>query len=141
MMNTGIHVHIISVHQSTDEGLAVTKTNTYAFILAVGTVDNIESAVVVCDQRVLTVANEMVLSAVLLLLGIHFVYNIEYNPVVREVFEFLQEKLLGIPLPSGKKTSVSYSNLYRSLNCIENKMSSDCDDVSDDEATQLCELV
>ena len=99
-------------------------------------------AVVVCDQRVLTVAVEMVLSAVLLLLGIHFVYNIEYNPVVREVFEFLQEKLLGIPLPSGKKTSVSYSNLYRSLNCIENKMSSDSDDdVSDDEATQLCELV
>ena len=95
----------------------------------------------VCDQRVLTVAVEMVLSAVLLLLGIHFVYNIEYNPVVREVFEFLQEKLLGIPLPSGK-TSVSYSNLYRSLNCIENKMSSDSDDdVSDDEATQLCELV
>lgn len=140
MMNTGIHVHIISVHQSTDEGLAVTKTNTHAFILAVGTVDNIESAVVVCDQRVLTVAVEMVLSAVLL--GIHFVYNIEYNPVVREVFEFLQEKLLGIPLPSGKKTSVSYSNLYRSLNCIENKMLSDSDDdVSDDEATQLCELV
>ena len=94
----------------------------------------------VCDQRVLTVAVEMVLSAVLL--GIHFVYNIEYNPVVREVFEFLQEKLLGIPLPSGKKTSVSYSNLYRSLNCIENKMLSDSDDdVSDDEATQLCELV
>ena len=66
----------------------------------VGTVDNIESAVLVCDQRVLTVAVEMVLlSGVLLLLGIHFVYNIEYNPVVCEVFEFLQEKLLCIPLP------------------------------------------
>ena len=96
----------------------------------------------VCDQRVLTVAVEMLLSAVLLLLGIHFVYNIEYNPVVREVLEFLQENVLGISLPSGKKTSVSYSNLYRSLNCIENKMSSERhDDVSDDEATQLCELV
>ena len=51
----------------------------HAFILAVGTVDNIESAVVVCDQRVLTVAVEMVISAVVLLLSKHFVYNIEYN--------------------------------------------------------------
>ena len=113
-----------------DEGLAVTKTNTHAFILVVGTVDNIESAVVVCDQRVLTVAVEMVLlSAVLLLLGIHFVYNIEYNPVVREVFEFLHEKLPCIPLASEKKTSVSYCNLYWSLNFIEDKISSEsCDD-------------
>ena len=87
--------------------------------MAVGTVDNIESAVVVCDQRVLTVAVKMLLSAVLLLLGIHFVCNIEYNPVVREVLEFFQENVLGISLPSGKKTSVSYSNLHWSLNCIE----------------------
>ena len=41
--------------------------------------------VVVCDQRVLTVAVGMVISAVVLLLSKHFVYNIEYNPVVREV--------------------------------------------------------
>ena len=94
----------------------------------VGTVDNIESAVVVCDQRVLTVAVEMVLLSAVLL-GIHFVYNIEYNPVVREVFEFLQEKLSCIPLASGKKTSVSYCNLYWSLNFIEDKISSEsCDD-------------
>ena len=93
----------------------------------VGTVDNIESAVVVCDQRVLTVAVEI--SAVLLLLGIHFVYNIEYNPVVREVFEFLQEKLPCIPLASGKKTSVSYCNRYWSPNFIKDKISSEsCDD-------------
>ena len=57
----------------------------HAFILAVGTVDNIESAVVVCDQRVLTVAVGMVISAVVLLLSKHFVYNIEYNPVICKV--------------------------------------------------------
>ena len=98
----------------------------------------------VCDQKVLTVAVGMVISAVVLLLSIHFVYNIEYNPVVREVLEFLQEKLLCVPFPSGKKTSVSYCNLYRSLNCIEDKISSeshDDDTITDDEQTQaFCEL-
>ena len=39
----------------------------------------------VCDQRVLTVAVGMVISAVVLLLSKHFVYNIEYNPVIRKV--------------------------------------------------------
>ena len=87
----------------------------------------------VCHQRVLTVAVRMVVSAVVLLLSIHFVYNIEYNPVVREVLEFLQEKLLCVPLPSGKKTSVSYCNLFPSLNCIEDKISSESHD--DDKIT------
>ena len=63
------------------------------------------------------------------ILGIHFVYNIEYNPVIREVFEFLQEKLPCIPLASGKKTSVSYCSRYWSPNFIKDKISSEsCDD-------------
>ena len=75
-------------------------------------------------------------------LGIHFMYHIEYNPIVREVMELLQEKLFCISLPQGKKVSVAYSNIYRSLSCVEDKLmiTDSTDENTMDETQAFCEL-
>ena len=44
----------------------------------------------------------MIFTALIVLLGIHFMYHIEYNPLVREVMELFQEKLFAISLSQGK---------------------------------------
>ena len=48
----------------------------------------------VYERKVVTTAiGKMVFTAVIVLLGIHFMYHIEYNPIVREVMELLQENV------------------------------------------------
>ena len=66
----------------------------------------------------------------------------EYNPIVLEVLEFLQEKLLAHPLPANRRTSKAYDQLYRAIDCLERKMEVDNRESldSDEDATQLeCE--
>ena len=41
------------------------------------------------------------------------------------VLEFLQEKLISDQLPSSKKMSTAYCNLFRAVDCLEQKL---CDD-------------
>ena len=80
----------------------------------------------------------MIFTALIVLLGIHFMYHIDYNPLVREVMELFQEKLFAISLSLGRKISVAYSNLYRSFGCVEDKLSSSNDDdmIDEGDATQ-----
>ena len=62
--------------------------------MVVGTLNSVESAVVISDQRVITIAfGKMIFTALIVLLDIHFMEQIEYNPFVHEVMEFFQEKL------------------------------------------------
>ena len=70
-------------------------------------------------------------------------YHIEYNPLVREVMELFQEKLFAISLSLGRKISVAYSNLYCSLSCVEDQLSSTSDNnmIDEGDVTQaFCEL-
>ena len=97
----------------------------------------------VYERKVVTTAiGKMVFTAVIVLLGIHFMYHIEYNPIVREVMELLQEKLFCISLPQGKKVSVAYSNIYQSLSCVEDKLmiTDSTDENTMDETQAFCEL-
>ena len=75
----------------------------------------------------------MIFTALIVLLDIHFMHHIEYNPLIREVMEFFQEKLFAISLPQGRKISIVYSNLYCSLSCLEDQLSSRSDDNMIDE--------
>ena len=85
-----------------------------------------------------------IISAVLILLAIHYTYELAYQPATQQILEFLQEKMLADPLPPGRKTSTAYSNLFRVVNCIQQKLgekqrteSSDgTDHFSDSEETQ-----
>ena len=76
----------------------------------------------VCNKKVITEEiGQLVISAIIVLLSIHFTYDLAYYPASRQVLEFLQEKLLGARLDSSRKTTTAYSNLYRAVSCIEQK--------------------
>ena len=67
------------------------------------------------------------MTALLVLLSIHYAYELSYNPVCKSVLEFRQEKLIGDALQS-KNMSTNYSTLFRAVNCIEQKIEEQADD-------------
>lgn len=123
------------------------KDNTHPWILCIGTPSSISSAVLVCQRKVITIEiGKTVFSALLTLLAIHYTYELQYNPLVQQPLEFLQEKLLGDHLPTSRKISVAYSSLFRAVDCIEQKIAEDSytekeDDTEAEDSTQaFCEF-
>ena len=53
-------------------------------------------------------------SALFMVLATHYVFNIEYNPRVRDVLYYFQEKLLGSSDPKFKKSSI-YMNVSSAI--------------------------
>ncbi len=107
--------------QTLDEALKTNSTNTYPYVIVVG--DPASSSVAVCDKRVITSEiGHFTFSAVLTLLAIHYAYNQQYNPIILPVMEFLQEKIVGDCFPSNKRLSVAFTNLWRAIGCIEQKL-------------------
>ena len=83
----------------------------------------------------------MIFTALIVLLDIHFMYHIEYNPFVREVMEFFQEKLF-LCLKEGK-LALLIPTCYCSLSCVEDQLSSTSDNnmIDEGDVTQaFCEL-
>ena len=103
------------------------KDNTHPWILCVGSPTKISSAVLVCDHKVVTTdIGKLVFSALLILLAFHYTYIFSYNPLSQQILEFLQEKLLG---------DTAYSNMFRAVECIEQKLSEKVgDDTNEREA-------
>ena len=93
--------------------------------------------VIVAGNTVITeeIGSE-ILSGILVLLAIHYVYNWQFNTQSKEVMEFLQEILLLDSLL--KKPTVAYSNLYRAIGLIESKLPNqdDSQDTEDEDSTQ-----
>ena len=113
--------------QSVENGLAKSKENNDPYVLAVGEgPDNVESMVVVCKKKVIT--EELGRSpfvGLIVLIAVHYVCKWEFNSGVKEVLEFIQEKLLQDPLP----------NLYRGIPCFEVEIEKE--ELDDLDATQL----
>ena len=108
---------------------------------------NISSAIIIYNNKVVTDnAGKIIFSSVLLLLAVYYTYNLSYNPHAHQVLEFLQEKLLGDKLPDGRKPTAAYSNLFRAIDCIEQKLSeestepADTQNDSDDNTQAVCEF-
>ena len=60
----------------------------------------------VYERKVVTTAiGKMVFTAVIVLLGIHFMYHIEYNPIVREVMELYITREIILYFSSARKES------------------------------------
>ena len=74
----------------------------------------------------------LVFSTLLTLLAVHYTCQLSYNPLSQQVLEFLQEKLLGNRLPGSRKMSAAYSNLFRAVNSLEQRLH-DVKDPPDDE--------
>ena len=98
------------------------------------------SAVIVCNKKVITdEIGQLVFSILLTLIFTHYAFHLSYNPASQQVMEFLQEKVLGDRLPLSRKTTTAYSNLYRAVNCFEQRLEEDLevdDSTMDVEATQ-----
>ena len=81
-----------------------------------------------------------ILQGVITLLAVHYAYSLAFNPIVKEVMEFLQEKFLLDVQPLSRKKSVAYQNLFRSVTCFETKVQTEMDKrdstSDDDDATQ-----
>ena len=73
-------------------------------------------------------------------MAIHYMYELAYNPISQNVLQFFQEKLLGDRLPSSKKISAAYSNLYRAVDCIELKLNEERE-MDEDDDTQPCDFL
>ena len=67
------------------------------------------------------------------LLAVHYIYKWEFNTGVKEVLEFIQEKLLQDPLLR-QKQSIAYANLFRVVSCFEVEIEKE---VNDWDETQL----
>ena len=68
----------------------------------------------------------------MVLLAVHYSFDLEFNCRVKPALEFLQEKLLRDYLPANRKVTRSYKQLYRALDCIENKMAVEDNQGKDD---------
>ena len=135
-INISCILYILPHIQSTQEGLAQSKDNNDAFILAIGDgADNVKSMVIVCRNKVITdELGRCPLVGVLALIAVHYVYQWQFNTTVKEVMEFIQEKLLQDPLPQ-QKQSVAYNNLFRVVSCFEAEVEKENE--LDPDATQL----
>lgn len=67
----------------------------------------------------------------------HYTYDLSYNPLTVQVLEFVQEKLTGDRLPDSKKVSAAYSNLYRAIDCIEQKLNDSESEIDGEEDTDV----
>ena len=80
-------------------------------------------------------------SALVVLLAVHYTYNLAYNPQTQQVLEFLQEKLVGDRLPTSRKMSTTYANLFRAVDCLEQKFDDqDTYDGSEDYTQAFCDF-
>ena len=137
-----------SMAQNAEEAMQKNKDNTHPWILCVGSPCNVTSAVLVCQHKIISKEiGKTVFSALLVLLAARYTYEFAYNPLVQQILEFLQEKLLGDGLPSSKKISVAYSSLFRAIDCLEQKITeSDAtekdsnNDMSEENTQAVCEF-
>lgn len=91
--------------------------------------------VVVCQKKVITgELGKCLFIGLTVLLAVHYVYKWEFNSSVKEVLEFIQDKLLQDPLPK-QKQSIAYANLFRLVSCFEIEIKKELED--DWDATQL----
>ena len=98
-----------------DEALKENSDNTHHYIICTGEIATFTSAVAVCNKKVITEnIGQLVFSAFVTLLAIYFAYELDFNSNLKQMLEFLQEKLLGQNL-SLKKTSTAYLKLI----CID----------------------
>ena len=85
--------------------------------------------VIVSDCKVITdnvcPQNGHIINGLITLIAVHYAYSLAYNPIVREVMEFLQEKLVLDVFPPLHKRSIAYSNLFRVVTYFESKLEMD----------------
>ena len=89
------------------------RKNNNPYIICMGSPCKFTSAVVVCNGKVITIEiGKMVFSAVLVLLAVHYTYELSFCPLIHQVMEFIQEGVIGDRLPLSRKISTPYSIFF-----------------------------
>lgn len=51
-------------------------------------------------------------------MAIHYIFNIEYHPKIRDLLYFVQEKMLGLQ-DDGRKSSAQYLSFSTAISCMQ----------------------
>ena len=95
------------------------KGVTDPYILVSGPVTACKECALVCNGKIQFKMHSgfAVINMLLVLIGFCHLFQIEYNPSVKEAMEFMQEKLLGIV--ETRHHSTAYMNLFRTVSCLQ----------------------
>ena len=125
-----------------DEALDENSDNEDPYVICVGTISSFTSAVGVCKKKVITAPiGQMVFSVLVTLMAIYYTYDLDYHSPVKQVLHFVQEKVIQHPLSTKTRPTTAYTNLYRAVNCIEQrndleKETQQCEESGQTEETQ-----
>lgn len=110
------------------------------YILAVGSgPSDLSSMVIVFRKKTITAEiGQTVINGVGVLIAAYHVYRWEFNSEIKEVLNFLQEKLFDFPVPAGFKPSTQYNNLFRAITCCQSKLPQHEEQEEDLDLTQPC---
>ena len=96
--------------------------------------ESMEDCAIICDQRIvlkLPCGSNIANLAIVLMAYCHY-HNVHYSPLVEDMMEFFQLKLLG--LAEKKKHTVALASVLRTLDHRQDDCSSPDDDVQDCES-------
>ena len=105
--------------QDSADSVVFAKTHTAPFLCIKGTIDEIEEMVIACEKKIVTENMNKPYFALLVLLSVYFLYNLEYPKPISLPLTFLQEKLAGAPVTT--KVGTNYCNLIRAVSLLERK--------------------
>lgn len=110
------------------------------YVLAVGSgPSDLSSMVIVFRKKAITAEiGQTVINSIGVLIAAYHVYRWEFNSEIKEVLNFLQEKLFDFPVPTGFKPSTQYNNLFRAITCCQSKVPQHEEQEEDLDLTQPC---
>ena len=110
------------------------------YIMVTGSYTSCKDCALICSGKIVLKLNRgfAPINMVLVLIGFCHIFKVEYHPEVRDVMEFLQEKLLGIS--ERKAHTMAYMNLLRAVSCLEAQVHVSQDDHNDDHSSDSTSL-
>ena len=80
--------------------------------------DDIPSQYFIAVEQSLHMECRNIVIATFILMSMHYVFNIEYHPKIRDLLYFLQEYMLGLK-DSTHKSSAQYQSFTAAIRCYD----------------------
>lgn len=92
-----------------------TRNNFLHLIRLIDADEGIPDQFFIAVEQELLVKCRNISNALLILISVHFIFNIEYNPKVHDIMCFIQEHVMGLPF-DGRK-SAQYLSFTSAMDC------------------------
>lgn len=119
------------MQRGTPPSEAVDKQNNQPHIIHFKNEDDEDSLMqqyFICVEQQLMMESSNLISAIFLCLAAHYIFNIQYHPKAKDVWEFIQENVLDISSKGNKKRNATSSTHFSGIIL----MHSSCEVISDD---------